>query len=127
MLRRVNNMRRVIAASKPLITCKQCTKHDVYLPHLESLLKVLYDEGYIWADIHHDEYNVYKVKCENETGIGVSAAEGEYVCTDLRHKNADGFWLDDKNVKFITQTDKELIKASKRRARELNIKLSNKH
>jgi hypothetical protein len=110
------------SSKRPIIYCKQCTKHDVHLPDLQNLLKTLLeDEEYSWADFEHEEYQVYKVRCEGESGIGVSAAENEYVCTDLRHKDADGFWLDDANVKFLSRTYRETLKDAKKKAKELGL------
>jgi hypothetical protein len=113
----------VIANAKPVIKCKACTRRDVHAPDLDALLKELFAEGYSWANPAHDEYNIYKVSCEGESGVGVSAAENEYVCTDLRHKDADGFWLDDSNVKFLDRTYRETLRDAKRKAKSLGIKL----
>jgi hypothetical protein len=112
----------VIANTKPLIRCKQVKPTDVHRPDLEELLKTLFDSSYSWADIHHDDYYVYKVSCEGQNGIGVSSAFGEMVITDLKHKDADGFWMDDSNVKFTSMSYKDSLRMANRKAKELGIK-----
>jgi hypothetical protein len=112
----------VIANAKPVIKCKACTRRDVHAPDLDALLKELFAEGYSWAN-HPDDYYVYKVTCEGEQGIGVSSALGEMVITDLRHDDADGFWMDDSNVKFTSMSYKDSLRMANRKAKELGIKI----
>jgi hypothetical protein len=118
-------VRKIVIASKPIIKCKQVKPWDVHPDDLKELLESLVHDGYSWA-ANPDEYNVYKVSCEGSDCIGVSAAEGELVCTDEEVCGTDGFWLDDKNVQFKTLTNTDMRLMAARKAKQLGIKLPKK-
>jgi hypothetical protein len=97
----------IIAKAKSKIVCKHVRYQDVDKHIVEDLRKKLLKAEYTFAESLED-LNFYIVKCDGQTGVGVGPCEGEAVTTDLEGTDAEDFYYDEPNVKFI-EFDHNLI------------------